>query len=82
MVKTAALASTKGAVTAEIGDDGTLAFSDNIAATLMACPPPLDQLERDYLEVLGQVESFVVNGDNLAMVNGAGVTVARFMRMQ
>ncbi|MCA0873211.1 YbaY family lipoprotein [Seohaeicola saemankumensis] len=67
--------------TAEFTGDGGLSFPDNIAATLMACPPPYDKLERDFLKALGEVEGYVLNGDNLALVNGAGVAVIRLMRM-
>ena len=67
--------------TVEFTGDGGLSFPDNIAATLMACPPPYDKLERDFLKALGEVEGYVLNGDNLALVNGAGVAVIRLMRM-
>lgn len=63
----------------EIGN-GTIVFSDKMAGTLMACPPPFDQMEKDVLAALREVSGFVMNGDNLALVNDAGVTVMRLMR--
>jgi len=55
----------------------TISFSDHMAGTLMACPPPYDKLERDLLEALGTVSGWVLNGDQLALTNDAGATVLR-----
>lgn len=53
-------------------------FPDNMAGTLMACPPPYDKLEKEFLGALAEVSGFVRNGDLLALTNDAGVTVMRF----
>lgn len=58
----------------------SIRFSDRMAGTLMACPPPYDRLERDFLEALGQVTGFVRTGSQLALTNAAGVTVLRLTR--
>jgi putative lipoprotein len=59
--------------------DGQIAFPDNMAGTLMACPPPLDKLEKDFLTALGQVTGYVRNGEVLALTNDAGIAVMRLM---
>ena len=56
-----------------------IAFPDNMAGTLMACPPPLDKLEKDFLTALTQVTGYVRNGQVLALTNDAGVAVMRLM---
>lgn len=43
----------------------------------MACPPPNDKLEQDFLKALHDVSGYVIGDTNLAMVNDAGVTVMR-----
>ncbi|SLN31584.1 META domain protein [Falsiruegeria litorea R37] len=58
-----------------------IAFPDNMAGTLMACPPPLDKLEKDFLTALTQVSGYVRNGEVLALTNDAGVAVMRLMLM-
>ena len=65
---------------AEIGE-GTITFPDNMAGTLMACPPPADELERQFLKALPEVSGYVLNGDLLALTNEAGVTVMRLNRL-
>lgn len=62
--------------TASIGA-GTLEFPENIAATMMACPDPLDKLERDMLEAMSHVREFAMSGEILTLVNAAGVPVLR-----
>ncbi|WP_146344716.1 YbaY family lipoprotein [Phaeobacter marinintestinus] len=57
-----------------------MTFGEAIGATRMACPPPYDKLERDFFEVLPDVATYVVTGDQMALVNSAGVTVMRLSR--
>lgn len=64
--------------TAEISGN-SIKIPDNMAGTLMACPPPLDKLEKDFLKALGEVSGYVRNDNNLSLTNGAGVTVMRFV---
>lgn len=65
---------------AEIGD-GTLRFPETMAGTMMACPPPADKLETDFVAALSQVRGYVLSGDNLALTNAAGVTILRLARL-
>lgn len=52
----------------DASDDGSLSF-DGFAVTEMGCDPPLMTLESAYLEVLGGVTSFAVDG-TLRLSNG------------
>jgi heat shock protein HslJ/uncharacterized lipoprotein NlpE involved in copper resistance len=45
-------------------------------STMMACPPPIDAQERLFVEVLGSVASWRIDGRTLALRDGAGRTVA------
>ncbi|SHE49920.1 putative lipoprotein [Ruegeria intermedia] len=60
----------------------SMSFPDNMAATLMACPPPLDEVEREFLAALPKVASFVQRGDTLVLVDAAGEPVLQFRRDQ
>jgi heat shock protein HslJ len=54
----------------QAGDDGSMSF-DALAATQMGCDLPLMTLESAYLEVLGGVTGFEIDGDgNLILSNG------------
>ncbi|MGV6805624.1 MAG: YbaY family lipoprotein [Ruegeria sp.] len=60
----------------------SISFPDNMAATLMACPPPLDEIERQFLKALPEVTSFVMRGDTLALLDAQGEPVLQFRRDQ
>jgi copper homeostasis protein (lipoprotein) len=53
----------------------TLAF-DQMAATKMACPQGMD-LEKTFLEALGQVKTWKITGQHLDLFDAAGKPVAR-----
>ncbi len=55
-------------------------FPDNMAATLMACPPPLDEVEREFFKALQGVTTYAMQGDALAMLDAAGEPVVQFVR--
>lgn len=57
-----------------------MVFGDAIGATRMACPPPYDSIERDFFDALPDVVTYVVTGNQMALVNSAGVTVVRLSR--
>ncbi|MEM7088981.1 MAG: YbaY family lipoprotein [Pseudomonadota bacterium] len=57
-------------------------FPDNMAATLMACPPPLDEVERQFLKTMQSVTTFAVQGDALALLNASGEPVIKLVRKQ
>ncbi|TMV08082.1 META domain-containing protein [Ruegeria sediminis] len=62
---------------AEIAE-GEISFPGNMAVTMMACPPPYDEIERDFLQTLPTVQEYFVEGDQLVLANGAGDLVMRF----
>lgn len=53
----------------------TLSFGP-MAATMMACPPPLDKLEQALGETLARVQSYKINGETLVLYDGADTPVA------
>ncbi len=57
-------------------------FPDNMAATLMACPPPLDEIERAFLKTMQSVTTFAIQGDALALLDEAGEPVIKLVRKQ
>jgi putative lipoprotein len=58
-------------------DGTTIDFPDQVAGTMMACPPPLDRLEADMIEAITSATAVVPSGAGLALTNSAGVTVLR-----
>ncbi len=58
-------------------DGETIRFAPG-ATTLMACPPPLDALERNLKETLDAARRWRVRGDALELFDGAGRPIARF----
>lgn len=54
-------------------------FGEQIATTLMACPDPVMEQERAYLEALSNTNQFEITGDELVLYNDDGVELARFV---
>ncbi|MEX0350519.1 MAG: YbaY family lipoprotein [Paracoccaceae bacterium] len=65
---------------AEIGAR-TIDFPDNMAGTLMACPPEQDAVEQQFLNGLTRTTGYVVNGNLLALTDASGDTVMRLTRL-
>ncbi len=58
--------------------EGTnLSFSANMAGTMMACPPPVDELERELIASIGQVSGLEAQSDGLNLVDRQGEVVLR-----
>jgi heat shock protein HslJ len=55
----------------EAGDDGTLSIELG-AMTQMACEEPIGSMEGLYVEALGQVTGFTVDGDTLELTRADG----------
>lgn len=55
-------------------------FPDNMAATLMACPPPLDEVERQFFKALQGVTAYAFKGDTLVLLDSAGQPVVQLAR--
>jgi heat shock protein HslJ len=60
---------------------GRLRFGP-MAATRMACPPPLDRLETAYMAALDAVRSYRVEGAGLTVVDEAGRAAVVLARAQ
>lgn len=54
-----------------------MSFPENMAMTMMACPPPYDQLEPDFVKALGQVDGFSLDGEFLLLTDVDGKVVMR-----
>lgn len=57
--------------------DGALALSPG-AMTMMACPPPLDALERQLVDAFGRVASMRITGPTMVFEDADGAVIARF----
>lgn len=55
----------------------TLTFTD-LAATKMACPPPLDDLEKNLADALAKTKRWRIKGPTLELSDEAGAVVALF----
>ncbi|UAB87664.1 YbaY family lipoprotein [Ruegeria sp. SCSIO 43209] len=60
----------------------SLEFPDNMAATLMACPPELDEVEDQFFAALQNVTSYAVAGDSMVLLDAAGEPILKFVRTQ
>lgn len=58
-------------------DQGSLSFSQTMAGTMMACPPPFDSLEREFIAALGQVSSLSAGSDEVVLTDADGATVMK-----
>ncbi len=54
---------------------GRLTFG-HAASTMMACPPPLDEMERRLVEVLSMTGRFRLGGDRLDLLDNTGAVLA------
>ncbi|RYH12097.1 YbaY family lipoprotein [Tropicimonas sp. IMCC6043] len=60
----------------EIGD-GTVDFGP-AAMTMMACPPPLDEIERSFAKALGAAAGYRITGETLELLDSSDMVLARF----
>lgn len=61
----------------EVGGD-KLAVGDPIASTMMACPEPIMEQERDYLQALAATTTFEIANGELIIKDSNGDELARF----
>jgi hypothetical protein len=52
--------------------DGASLDIGDLAMTLMACPPPRDEVEKQYVRALGLVTTWARDGDELVLSDGDG----------
>ena len=58
---------------------GQIAFPENLAGTLMACPPEVEELERGFLEALRGVVGYVRYGAGLILTDADGRALLHFV---
>jgi len=58
--------------------DGDSLDIGEVASTRMACPPPADAVEREYLAALGRVEGWRLEDDDLVLVDADDSDVLRY----
>ena len=56
-----------------------LAFPENMAGTMMACPDAVEAVERRFLAALMQVSDYVRYGGGLVMMDAEGRAVMHFI---
>jgi heat shock protein HslJ len=61
---------------------GTSLTFGPMMATRMACPPPLDQVERAYMEALRDVRGYALSGATLAFVGADGAPLVTLERVR
>ncbi|MBS0124482.1 META domain-containing protein [Thetidibacter halocola] len=61
----------------DVTDTG-IAFPENFAGTLMACPDTVEAAERRFLSALRLVAGYARDGSTLELTDAAGATVLRF----
>lgn len=66
---------------AELAGD-SLVFPDNMAATLMACPPEVEEVEDRFLDAMQRVAGYVLGGENLVLLDSEGAPVLTLTRSQ
>ena len=63
--------------TAEISG-ASITFPEPMATTMMACPPPLDELEQSMTAGLGEAAELRLEDGRMLLLNGAGAVVMGF----
>lgn len=58
-------------------EDDAISFSPALS-TMMACPPPLDDAERQFGQVLSETTSYAIEGETLVLRDQSGTTRAIF----
>jgi len=59
-------------------DGNQLTFSEPMASTMMACPEPIMEQERDYTQALADTATFEITNDELILIDSNGNELARF----
>jgi heat shock protein HslJ len=62
--------------------DGRRITFGPMAATRLACPSPLDQIETRYIAALESVRAWKVEADRLLLLDGQGVAAVALVRVQ
>jgi putative lipoprotein len=62
-------------------DGAAIAVPETVAGTMMACPPPLDTLERDLIDAMVAAKGVALDGTTLVLTDASGTTVLRLTPM-
>ncbi|MGI1664123.1 META domain-containing protein [Palleronia sp. KMU-117] len=60
-------------------DGATITVPETVAATMMACPPPLDTLEREMIEAMISAKGLAFEGTSLVLTDASGAEVLRLI---
>jgi heat shock protein HslJ len=60
--------------------DNSISISDKATMTMMACPDPVMEQERDFLFAAGTAKTFEVNGDELIFKDADGNQLTTFKK--
>ena len=60
----------------EFNQRGSALTFGRVAGTLMACPPPLGDLERTLAQTLETVQSYRINGETMVLLDGTNEIIA------
>jgi heat shock protein HslJ len=56
----------------DVGDDGSLSMSQDVAMTRMACPEAIMRLEQGLMMAFAETTSYEIDGDGLSVTFGGG----------
>jgi putative lipoprotein len=62
-------------------DGAAITVPETVAGTMMACPPPLDTLERDLIAAMVAAKGVALDGTTLVLTDASGATVLRLTPM-
>lgn len=60
-------------------DGATITVPETVAATMMACPPPLDTLEREMIDAMISATGLAFEGTSLVLADATGTEVLRLI---
>lgn len=60
-------------------DGAAITVPETVAGTMMACPPPLDTLEREMIGAMVAATGIALDGTNLVLTDATGATVLRLI---
>ena len=62
--------------------DSSLKIGPNIAGTRMACPAPVMEEAKTFIEILGRTAAYRRDGERMTLLDGSGRPLANFQRMK
>ena len=62
-------------------DGAAITVPETVAGTMMACPPPLDTLEREMIDAMVSATGLVLDGTSLVLTDASGAPALRLIPM-